>query len=129
MSEHTPTPWKAVDVSSTERSKRGIVYYQIKSANGAKSSIGFAGVYEGKDAKANANFIIEAVNNYEDQSATIAELVGVLQKIVNWEIPQTSGRFWDDGQPMSYSAAYGSNGERDYMCKVAEDALAKAAAK
>lgn len=52
-------------------------------------------------------------------------LVNALQKIARWhdEFPAT-GKTWDDGTPMSYGAANGSNGERDYMRQVALDALA-----
>lgn len=47
-----------------------------------------------------------------------------LRLIERWEFP-LSGRYWDDEKtrPMRYSAAFGSNGERDYMRKVARDAL------
>jgi len=47
-----------------------------------------------------------------------------LERISKWfdEFPPT-GRTWDDGTAMSYSAAFGSNGERDYMRQVAADAL------
>ena len=47
-----------------------------------------------------------------------------LRKIARWhkEFPP-SGRTWEDGQPMSYGAAFGSNGERDYMRQVALNAL------
>ncbi len=49
-----------------------------------------------------------------------------LERIERWfgEFPET-GKFWDDEptRPMSYSAAYGSNGERDYMRSVARAAL------
>lgn len=77
---HTPTPWKAVDVHSQERGKRGLVYFQIKPVNEAKSSIGFAGVYEGGNPKANADFIIQAVNSYDDNQATIAAQAALLQE-------------------------------------------------
>lgn len=48
-----------------------------------------------------------------------------LGKIERWqgEFPNT-GRTWDDGSTMSYAACYGSNGERDYMRKVAREGLA-----
>jgi hypothetical protein len=54
----------------------------------------------------------------------IARLRAALQRIARWhgELPE-SGRQWPDGQPMSYAAAFGSNGERDYMRQVALDAL------
>jgi hypothetical protein len=54
-------------------------------------------------------------------------LAAALQKIARWhgEFPAT-GRTWADGSPMSYSACFGSNGERDHMRQVALDALAAA---
>lgn len=75
---HTPTPWKAVDIHATERGKRGIVYFQIKQAGSAKSAIGFAGVYEGKNPKADADFIIEAVNNHNALAARVSALEAAL---------------------------------------------------
>ena len=45
-----------------------------------------------------------------------------LQRISRWEFPDT-GRKHDDGTPISYGVAFGSNGERDFMRKVANDAL------
>ena len=49
-----------------------------------------------------------------------------LERIERWinEFPPT-GRFWDDEKtrPMSYGAAFGSNGERDYMRMIARKAL------
>jgi hypothetical protein len=60
----------------------------------------------------------------------VEKLEGALEKIERWhgELPAT-GRFWDDSagepkeRPMSYSAVYGSNGERDYMRAIAAQAL------
>lgn len=55
------------------------------------------------------------------------EAVEALRRIERWfgEFPET-GRFWDKEkqEPMSYAAAFGSNGERDYMRGIACDALA-----
>jgi hypothetical protein len=49
-----------------------------------------------------------------------------LQSIAKWhgEFPVT-GKFYDveETRPMSYGAAYGSNGERDYMRTLALNAL------
>lgn len=47
-----------------------------------------------------------------------------LKFILKWEFPPT-GQFWDIDklQPMSYAACYGSNGERDFMRNVANEAL------
>jgi uncharacterized protein YukJ len=52
------------------------------------------------------------------------ELTQALQKIADWEMPE-SGSFWDDEKtrPMSYEAAYGSNGVRDYIKEIAKQAL------
>jgi hypothetical protein len=57
----------------------------------------------------------------------VARMRAALQRIARWhgEFPAT-GRHWDEPEntrPMSYSACYGSNGERDYMRQVALDAL------
>lgn len=53
-------------------------------------------------------------------------LEGALRRIAKWfgEFPET-GRFFDKEKtdPMSYAACWGSNGERDFMRKVAQDAL------
>jgi hypothetical protein len=64
------------------------------------------------------------VEQGEKDARTIAVLKLALEKIARWhgEFPET-GRQWEDGSPMSYSAAFGSNGERDFMRQVATDAL------
>ena len=53
-------------------------------------------------------------------------LRSVLERIKRWhgEFPPT-GQIWPDGsgEMMSYAACYGSNGERDFMRKIASDAL------
>lgn len=77
----------------------------------------------GPDADANAAFICKVVNNHE-------KLVSALREIVEWKMPET-GKFWVDGdgipteRPMSYSACYGSNGERDYIRNLARTVLAQ----
>lgn len=55
------------------------------------------------------------------------KLIEALQRIERWfgEFPDT-GRFWDEPkntEPMSYSACFGTNGERDYMRQIAREAL------
>jgi len=49
-----------------------------------------------------------------------------LERIAKWfgEFPET-GDFWDEDktQPMSYVSSYGSNGERDYMRSIAQNAI------
>lgn len=57
--------------------------------------------------------------------ARIAELEWALTRIDKWvgEFPPT-GKYWDGSDvEMSYSACYGSNGERDFMRDVARQAL------
>jgi len=60
----------------------------------------------------------------------IEALEAALRAVVEWDMPET-GKCWpnDDGtqsdRPMSYSACYGSNGERDYIRTLARDALGR----
>lgn len=57
------------------------------------------------------------------QAATrILELEGALKQVKNWELPDTH-EYCEDGTQKSYSSQHGSNGERDYMKKLAEKAL------
>ncbi len=66
-------------------------------------------------------------DSIEDLKLINEELVQALEIISNWNLPDT-GRTWDDGTPMSYEAAYGSNGARDYIKSVASQAILKAKA-
>jgi hypothetical protein len=52
------------------------------------------------------------------------EFKKALQAVERWELPST-GQYWDkeQTQPMSYGAAYGSNGEREYFRHIARTAL------
>lgn len=54
----------------------------------------------------------------------IKQLEDALTIVQKWQLPST-GQFWDDDKtrPMSYGVCYGSNGERDFMRKVANEAL------
>lgn len=52
----------------------------------------------------------------------IAKLRATLERIVAWEMPP-SGCAWDDGTPMSYGDAFGSNGQRDLVRSWAAEAL------
>ena len=68
---------------------------------------------------------IELLRDQVHQAGTKLERAeNALQKIAKWfdEFPAT-GQAWPSGEPMSYGACYGSNGERDYMRKVAQNAL------
>jgi hypothetical protein len=68
--------------------------------------------------------IESAVNERPKLLAKLERYEKALARIEKWlgEFPET-GKLWDNGAPMSYSAAYGSNGERDYMRSVARAAL------
>ena len=61
--------------------------------------------------------------NLENQNEILKK---ALRRIEKWfdEFPPT-GRYWDHDETdeMSYTAAYGSNGERDYMMGIASEAL------
>ncbi len=51
-----------------------------------------------------------------------------LEKIERWtEFPETGDYWADDGTPVSYGAAHGTYGERDYMRAIAREALSKSA--
>lgn len=54
----------------------------------------------------------------------IQRMEKALKKIAKWfgEFPDT-GRTHEDGSPMSYSYCRGSNGERDFMRGIAQEAL------
>lgn len=54
----------------------------------------------------------------------IDRLRKALSIVADWSLPDT-GKRWEDGEPMSYGACYGSNGERDYMKDVAAFALGR----
>lgn len=67
-------------------------------------------------------------------NAREAGLRKALEVIREWTAFPPSGRFWRNGdgtisaRPMPYGAAFGSNGERDFMRQVARAALASAPA-
>ena len=69
----------------------------------------------------------EAVSKLADLAEENERMRTALERIERWhvEFPAT-GRYWDEpnnDKPMSYSACFGSNGEREYMRQVARDAL------
>lgn len=75
----------------------------------------------------NASEAVQIVRSAVEIDQENKRLRAALERIAKWEgeFPET-GRFWDEPknmQPMSYAACYGSNGERDYMRQVAQDAL------
>lgn len=81
----------------------------------------FQTAIENKKLKDELTTLQQANAKLEKQNA---ELVNVLSRIYKWELPET-GRFWDDEKtrPISYETEYGSNGARDYIKKLAFDAI------
>ena len=60
-----------------------------------------------------------------DVTALVTALVDALEQIERWDgFPSTNETWEGSGKPVSYSAAFGSNGERDFMRGVAKAALA-----
>ncbi len=80
----------------------------------------------GENWDATCDSAIAAWNRRASLSAA-EKMAEALRTIAEWrgKFPPTD-RFWDEEKtrPMSYAAAYGSNGERDYMRMVARTALA-----
>lgn len=72
---------------------------------------------------------LEQLENIEEEKITAERRLetarAALEKIERWDMP-VSGHFWDKDkkEPMSYGAAFGSNGERDHIKSVAAEALA-----
>ena len=53
------------------------------------------------------------------------QMEAALKRIAKWfgEFPSTGCFYKDTGEQMSHGAVYGSNGERDFMRQIAQDAL------
>lgn len=73
----------------------------------------------------------EEINDLmNEEKKQLAEQVKVLstalKTIAEWNLPET-GDFWDEAKTrkISYESWYGSNGARDYMKNVAQQALQK----
>lgn len=57
--------------------------------------------------------------------AECEKLLEALEQIERWDGFPSTGKTWEgSGEPVSYGAAFGSNGERDFMREVARKALA-----
>lgn len=74
-----------------------------------------------------ADTLRELLCRTEEQRKALAafpKMFEVLVKIEKWFgiFPET-GQTWEDGSPVSYVAARGSNGERDYVRELAREAL------
>lgn len=61
---------------------------------------------------------------WQEAEQRAARYEKALKAIRDWQLPDT-GKFWNDPEltPMSYEACYGSNGVRDYMRALANEAL------
>jgi hypothetical protein len=66
--------------------------------------------------------LLSAASPIDALVARIRELEAALFKIEDWQLPK-SEQTWPDGTPMSYGAAFGSNGERNWARTVAHEAL------
>ncbi len=64
------------------------------------------------------------MSNMTTQEQALEMAKKTLRQINGWIGFPDTGERWPNGQPMSYGACYGSNGERDYMRSIARDALA-----
>ena len=82
---------------------------------------------EVSNARANAHAAICASSEAQLAAAqvTIKMLRDALERIYEWNSFPPTGYYWEDDieRPMSYSTAFGNSGERDYMRKVAKNAL------
>ena len=64
-------------------------------------------------------------SRYQQTESGVTALVNALEQIERWDgFPSTNETWEGSGRPVSYSAAFGSNGERDFMRGVAKAALA-----
>lgn len=60
----------------------------------------------------------------QQPSPDVTALVEALEQIERWDGFPSTGKTWEgSGEPVSYGAAFGSNGERDFMREVARKAL------
>ncbi|MEZ2744304.1 hypothetical protein ACBQ16_03785 [Halopseudomonas bauzanensis] len=60
----------------------------------------------------------------EQQREVIAGLTEALRQIERWDGFPSTGKTWpESGEPVSYGAAFGSNGERDFMRNLARKAV------
>lgn len=85
------------------------------------------GMYSGyqSGAMAYTPWLYTCQTNYAALQAKCERYEKALQIVQKWQLPST-GQFWDNDKtrPMSYGACYGSNGERDFMRGIANEALA-----
>lgn len=67
----------------------------------------------------------QAAEMIESQRNEIKRLRAALVRIEKWfgEFPPTDATWPESGNPVSYGAQFGSNGERDFMRGIARDAL------
>lgn len=91
--------------------------FDIHHPDGNTTDAVIQGLY---DAKRSGN-----LTELREAAARLRSMEEALAKIERWfgEFPET-GRVWPGGGgPMSYGAAFGSNGERDFMRAIARAAL------
>lgn len=109
MNDPTPTPWTHIADANLEC--RHLIALDPEEP-------GCAEMIGNIIKPSNAALIAHRVNVHD-------ALVKALERIANWEMPAT-GRHWDDGTPVSYGVEFGSNGERNIIVKLAQEAIAEA---
>jgi hypothetical protein len=120
----TPGPWEHRGASVAS-----IATGYVAELSGFPHSLASLSATRGPEQRDRDAAFIAAAN-----PSTVIALLGeiealrkALERIERWfgEFPET-GMFWDDDKktrPLSYGAAFGSNGERDFMRAIARAAL------
>jgi hypothetical protein len=67
--------------------------------------------------------LFSLLDAFKERGDEIARMREALKIIERWDDFPPSGKQWPGGAAMSYGAAFGSNGERDFMRGIARAAL------
>lgn len=70
---------------------------------------------------------LTVLGTVDEAVASVKTLRDALDKIERWEDFPATGQEHSDGSPVAYGYCHGSNGERDFMRKVAREALNRTA--
>lgn len=114
----------------------GTPYWSDSKEDNSKLFVGFDCAHVGDTTRYNPtegilrslDYCIEECESLAKQLMStdpVVALVTALEQIERWDgFPSTNETWEGSGKPVSYSAAFGSNGERDFMRGVASVALA-----
>ena len=80
MAKHSPTPWDYDPESDFHNDPSGIVYVDISAGDVPDSESRFARIDKGKTAKADAAFIVRAVNAHDALVAACEAAVKVFER-------------------------------------------------